>query len=152
MDYTYGLAWESVDKLGNLFDGDAIGSEDTGADSDTVFSGGSPVEFLHTTVTDEGSVEGGEVVTGDDDGDTRVFFFVVHSGELDVGGVIGDVHEGGVDHLVVDRVLGGSAHSSCSGVKIVDEEATHFTLFDDVGSFTVPLPDQLCWFSGVPTF
>ncbi|KVI06958.1 hypothetical protein Ccrd_014683 [Cynara cardunculus var. scolymus] len=61
----------------------------------------------------------------------------IRSSLLDVGGVIGDVHEGGVHHLVVDGVLGGSTHSSCSGVKIVDEEAAHFPLFNDICSFSL---------------
>lgn len=130
--------------------GDAVGAEDPLADADTVLSGGGPVELLHTAVTDERRVQGGEVVAGDDDGDAGVLLLVVHAGELDVGWVVGDVHEGGVHHLVVDRVLGGAAHPPCAGVEIVDEEATHLPLLDDVRRLTVPLPYQLRRLPGVP--
>ncbi|OIF80114.1 hypothetical protein A7M47_17960 [Acinetobacter baumannii] len=144
-----GLPREGVDELGNGLVGDAVGAEDTLADTDPVLAGGSPVDLLHTTVTDEWRVQGGEVVAGDDDGHTGVLLLVVHAGELHVGGVVGDVHEGGVHHLVVDGVLGGAAHATSTGVEIVDEEAAHLALLDDVRSLTVPLPDELGWLSGV---
>jgi hypothetical protein len=144
-----GLAGEGVDDLDDVIVGDVVGAEDALADTDPVLAGGSPVELLHTTVTDERRVEGGEVVAGDDDGHTGVLVLVVHAGELDVGGAVGDVHEGGVHHLVVDGVLGGASHATGSGVEIVDEEGAHLALPDDVRSLTVPLPDELGWLSGV---
>lgn len=98
---TDGLAWEAVDDLDDVLVGDVVGAEDTLADADTVVAGGSPVELLHTPVTDERRVQRGEVVAGDDDGDTGV----VHPWELHVGGVVRDVHQRRVHHLVVHRVL-----------------------------------------------
>lgn len=149
---TNGLSRESIDQLDNVLNGDVVGPEDTCAHTDTIFSGRSPVELLHTTVTNQGSVEGGEVVTSDDDRNTGVVLLVVHSGELDVGGVVGDVHEGGVDHLVVDGVLRGAAETTGTSVEIVDEEAGHLPLLDYVRRLTVPLTDQLRRLSGVSTF
>ncbi|MFS7968615.1 hypothetical protein Hanom_Chr09g00799661 [Helianthus anomalus] len=140
-NHTYRLARESVNKLGNIFIRHTISLENTAADTNSVFSSWSPVELLHTPITDEGSIKGRKIVTSDDNGDTRVLFLVVHSWELNIGGVVSNVHESRVNHLVVDSVLGGSAHSSCSCIEIVDEEAAHLTLFDDVCGFTVSLPD-----------
>lgn len=150
--HTDGLAGEGVNDLDNVGIGDAISTEDTLADTNTVFSGGGPVELLHTTVTDEGGIKGREVISSDNDGDTWVLLLVVHSWELHVGGVVSDVHECCVDHLVVDRVLCCASHASCSCVKIVDEEAAHLSLLYYVCCLTVPLSDQLCWLSCVPTF
>lgn len=146
------MAWEGVDQLDDVLVGDIVGTEDTFAHTDTVVPSGSPVEFLHTTVTDERSVKSGEVVTSDDDWNSGVLLLVVHSRELDVGGVIGDVHEGGVNHLVVDSVLSGTAKTTSTRIQIVDEEAGHFSLLDYVCCLTVPLSDQLGWLSGVATF
>lgn len=146
---TDGLAWEGVYDLDDGLVADVVSLEDTPAYTDTVFAGGGPVELLHTTVTDEWRVERGEIVTSDDDGHTGVFLLVVHPRELHVGGGIRDVHQGGVNHLVVDSVLGGPAHPTRTSVEIVDEEAAHLTLLDQVCGLTVPLPDQLGWLSGV---
>ncbi len=66
-----------------------------------------------------------------------------HTGHLHVGGVVGNVHEGGVDHLVVDGVLGGVTHATGSGIQVVDEHAAHLALLDDVGGLTVTLTDEL---------
>lgn len=146
------MAGEGVDDLDDLLIGDVVGAEDSLADTDAVLAVGGPVELLHTAVTDEGGVQGGEVVTGDDDRDARVLLLVVHSGELHAGRVVGDVHEGGVHHLVVHRVLCGPAETTGTGVEIVDEEAAHLSLLDDIRRLTVPLPDQLRRLSGVPAF
>lgn len=145
------MPWEGVDDLDDRLVADIVGLEDTLADTDTVVTGGSPVELLHTTVTDQRGVQRREIVTGDDDGHTGVLLLVVHAWELHVGGGIGDVHQGGVHHLVVDGVLCGSAHPTRTSVKIVDEQAAHLTLLDHVCSLTVPLPDELGWLSGVAT-
>ena len=72
-----------------------------------------------------------------------------HSTCLHVGGVVGDVHERGVDHLVVDRVLRGLAHAACTRVQIVDEQRAHLALLDDVRSLAVALADELCGLAGV---
>nr|GMC91874.1 Pentatricopeptide repeat-containing protein, chloroplastic [Ipomoea batatas] len=108
-----------------------VSAEDTLANTDSVLPGWSPVELLHTAVTDERSIEGGEVIAGDYDGDAGILLLVVHAGELDIGWVISDVHKCGIHHLVVDSVLGSPAHSSGSCVKIVDEEDAHVPLSDD---------------------
>jgi len=65
------LARELVNKRDNVFILDLVGPEDTLANTDTVLTGQGPVELLHTSITDERSVESGEIVTGDDDGDTQ---------------------------------------------------------------------------------
>nr|GMD01429.1 Pentatricopeptide repeat-containing protein, chloroplastic [Ipomoea batatas] len=108
-----------------------VSAEDTLANTDSVLPGWCPVELLHTAVTDERSIEGGEVIAGDDDGDAGILLLVVHAGELDIGWVISDVHKCGIHHLVVDSVLGSPTHSSSSCVKIVDEEDAHVPLSDD---------------------
>ena len=128
---------------------DIILSEDTLAHTNLVLTGGSPVELLHTSITDKGSVQSGEIVTGHNDGHTGDGFLVVNTRQLDIGGVVSDVHEGGVHHLVVDGVLSGSFHSSRTSVEIVDEEGAHLPLLDDVGSFPVPLHDELSGLTGV---
>ena len=53
--------------------------------------------------------------------------------QLNVRGVIRDVHQRGVNHLVVDGVLRGTAHSTGPGIEIVDEQGRQLTLLDDVG-------------------
>jgi hypothetical protein len=144
-----GLAREGVDELGHVLLGDAVRAEDALAHADPVLAGGSPVELLHAAVADERRVQRGEVVAGDDDGDTGVLLLVVHPGELHVGGVVGDVHQGGVHHLVVHRVLGGAAHAAGAGVQVVDEEHAHLALADDVGGLAVALADELGGLAGV---
>ena len=47
---------------------------------------------------------------------------LVHARQLHVGGVVGDVHERGVDHLVVHRVLRAAAHAARARVQVVDEQ------------------------------
>ena len=144
-----GLAREGVDELDDVLVGDAVGAEDALAHADAVVAGGRPVELVHAPVADERRVQRGEVVAGDDDGHTRVVHLAVHPRELHVGGVVGDVHQGGVHHLVVHRVLGGAAHAACAGVEIVDEQAGHLALGDQVRGLTVALTDQLRRLTGV---
>nr|GMC97569.1 Pentatricopeptide repeat-containing protein, chloroplastic [Ipomoea batatas] len=98
-----------------------VSAEDTLANTDSVLPGWCPVELLHTAVTDERSIEGGEVIAGDYDGDAGILLLVVHAGELDIGWVISNVH----------YVLGSPTHSSSSCVKIIDEEDAHVPLSDD---------------------
>merc|ERR1711990_220560 len=143
------LGWEGVDELLDGDGADVVLPKDSGANTDTVLSGWVPVELLHTSVTNERSVQGGEIVTSADDRDTWDLLVVVDSWELDVGWVIGDVHEGGVHHLVVHSVLSGSSHAPGTGIKIVDEEGAHLSLLDHVGGLPVPLPDELGWLSGI---
>lgn len=57
---------------------------------------------------------------------------LVDTGQLHVGGVVGNVHEGGVDHLVVDCVLGAGAHAASTRIQIVDEQSRHLALLDNV--------------------
>jgi hypothetical protein len=61
---------------------DTVGLEDTARDADAVLEGGGPVELVHAAITDEGRVQGGEVVTGGDDG---------HAGDLLNRGVAAQV-------------------------------------------------------------
>ena len=58
---------------------------------------------------------------------------------LHVGGVVRDVHERGVHHLVVDGVLRGAAQATRARIEIVDEESAHLTLLDEVRRLTVTL-------------
>jgi hypothetical protein len=67
------------------------------------------------------------------DGHTRDLLILVHSRQLHVGGVVSNVHQGGVHHLVVDSVLGGLSHATSTGIKVIDEERAHLALLDDVG-------------------
>lgn len=45
---------------------------------------------------------------------------VVAAGELHVSRVVGNVHEGGVDQLGVDRVLGALIDPPRPGIEVVD--------------------------------
>mmetsp|Transcript_16770 Transcript_16770/g.36477 ORF Transcript_16770/g.36477 Transcript_16770/m.36477 type:complete len:491 (+) Transcript_16770:122-1594(+) len=143
------LAGESVHNLRDLVTGDTVILEDTGGDTDAVLARGVPVELLHATVADEGRVQGGEIVTGADNRDTGDGVLLVGTGELHVGGVVSDVHQGGVHHLVVDSVLSRATHASRTGIKIVDEERAHLALLDDVRRLPVTLTDELRGLTGV---
>uniref|UniRef100_A0A8R7U5A8 Uncharacterized protein n=1 Tax=Triticum urartu TaxID=4572 RepID=A0A8R7U5A8_TRIUA len=144
-----GLPREGVHQPHHGLVGDVVGAEDALAHADAVLPGGRPVELLHAAVPDEGRVQRREVVAGDDDGHAWVLLLVVHPRELHVGGRVRDVHQGGVHHLVVHRVLRRPAHPPRAGVQVVDEEAAHLALLDNVGSLAVPLPDQLGRLAGV---
>ena len=74
---------------------------------------------------------------------------LVHAGQLHVGGVVSNVHERGVDHLVVDGVLRGGAHPTSAGIQIIDEEGAHLALLDDVGGLTVALANELGGLAGI---
>lgn len=67
----------SIDQLDDFLLMQAVVSEDTGADADTVLAGRVPVKLLHTAVTDERSIQGGEIVTRADDGDSSNFLLPV---------------------------------------------------------------------------
>jgi hypothetical protein len=73
------------------------------------------------------------VLTCADDGDTGDILVLVDTGQLDVGGVISDVHQGGVHHLVVDGVLGALTHTTSASIQIVNEQRAHLALLDDIG-------------------
>merc|ERR1712127_1088604 len=107
-----GLAVEGADEHLDVLLLDAVSLEDAAGDADAVLEGGGPVVLIHASVTDERGVEGGEIVTGGDDGHARDLLNLVLAGELHVGWVIREVHQGGVHHLVVDGVLGGATHAS----------------------------------------
>lgn len=53
---------------------------------------------------------------------------LVDSWELDIGWIVGNVHQGGIDHLVVDGVLCGSSHAAGTSIQIVDEQRAHASL------------------------
>lgn len=58
----------------------------------------------------------------------QVAVYLVDSWELDVGGVIRNVHESGIDHLVVDCILGSRSHTTGTGIQIIDEQTAHLSL------------------------
>jgi hypothetical protein len=66
-------------------------------------------------------VQCGEVVAGDNDGHARVLVLVVLPRQLHVRGVVRDVHQRRVHHLVVHRALRRAAHPPGTGVQVVDE-------------------------------
>ena len=144
-----GLVREGVDELLDGGLADVVLLEDTSADSNSVLSGWVPVELLHTSITNERSVQGGEIVTGTDDRNSWDLVVVVDTRELNVGWVISNVHQGGVNHLVVDGVLGGTSQSTGTSIEIVDEQGAHLTLADDVRGLSVSLSDELGWLTGV---
>ena len=119
------LAGEGVDDGLHVQAADAVVLEDAHADADPVLPGGGPVELLHAAVADEGRVQRGEVVARADDGDAGDGLVLVHAGQLHVGGVVGDVHERRVDHLVVDGVLRPAAHATGASVQVIDEQGRH---------------------------
>lgn len=53
---------------------------------------------------------------------------LVDSWQLHICRVIGDVHEGGVDHLVVDGVLSGGPHAAGTSIQVIDKQGAHFSL------------------------
>ena len=63
------------------------------------------------------------------------------SAYLHVGGVVGNVHERGVDHLVVDGVLRGAAEATGTRIQVVDEQRAHLTLLDEVRCLAVTLEE-----------
>ena len=67
-----------------------------------------------------------------DNWDTGDGLLFVHSRQLHIAWVVGNVHEGGVDHLVVDSVLCTSTHTSRTRIQIIDEQTAHLALLDDV--------------------
>jgi hypothetical protein len=108
-----GLAREGVHQLLHVAAGDAVVVEDAHAHADAVLAGGVPVVLLHTPVTDEGGVQGGEVVTGADDGHARDLLVLVHAwggSRGDGGGKEGGIHRYTMRHRYgdaeeVDRLL-----------------------------------------------
>ena len=58
-----GLAGEGVHKRLNLLLGDIVMLENTSAHTHTVLTGGSPVELLHTPITNQGCIQSAEIVT-----------------------------------------------------------------------------------------
>ena len=67
-----------------------------------------------------------------DDGDAGNGLLLVDTRQLHVAWVVSNVHECGINHLVVNSVLGTSTHTSCSRVQVIDEQTAHLTLLDDV--------------------
>jgi hypothetical protein len=74
---------------------------------------------------------------------------LVDTGQLHIVGVVGDVHECRVDHLIIDCVLCHVTHAPGTGVEVVDEEGAHLALLDNISSLTVTLADQTCRLTGV---
>jgi hypothetical protein len=57
---------------------------------------------------------------------------LVDTRQLYVGGVVSNVHKCGVNHLVVNSVLGAITHAASTSVQIVDEQRAHLALLDHV--------------------
>mmetsp|Transcript_19601 Transcript_19601/g.27141 ORF Transcript_19601/g.27141 Transcript_19601/m.27141 type:complete len:414 (-) Transcript_19601:155-1396(-) len=144
-----GLPGECVDNCLNIIGGHVIFLEDSSGNSDTVRARRVPVELLHTSITNERRVQGGEIVSGAYNGNTRDGVIVVGTGKLDVGGIVCNVHEGGVHHLVVNGILSGSTHASSASIKIIDEQCAHAAFLHDVSSLTITLTNKLGGFSGI---
>ena len=71
------LPGEGVDQLGDFIRANLVLPEDPLANTDTVLASGRPVELLHTSVTDKRGIQGGEIVTSHNDGDTGNLVLVV---------------------------------------------------------------------------
>jgi hypothetical protein len=147
-----GLAVESFNQASNVILADTVSHEDTVGNTNTIFKGRGPVELFHTTITNQRSVQSGEIVTGGDNRDSRDLDNFVLARQLNVRGVIRDVHQRGVHHLVVDGVLRGTSHSTGPGIKIVNEQGGQLTLLDDVGRLAITLTNQLGRLTGVTGF
>mmetsp|Transcript_19213 Transcript_19213/g.62568 ORF Transcript_19213/g.62568 Transcript_19213/m.62568 type:complete len:346 (-) Transcript_19213:309-1346(-) len=143
------LPLEGVDEALNVVAHDVVLLEDAARNADAVLARRAPVKLLHASVADERGVERGKVVARRDDRHARDLLHLVLAGELHVGGVIGDVHERGVHHLVVHGVLRRATHAPGARVEIVDEERRHFALLDDVRRLLVALAHKLGGLAGV---
>mmetsp|Transcript_1153 Transcript_1153/g.7498 ORF Transcript_1153/g.7498 Transcript_1153/m.7498 type:complete len:252 (+) Transcript_1153:291-1046(+) len=138
-----GLAREGIHKQLYVLLRHAILTEDAHRYTNAILPGWLPVELLHTPITNERGIQGGEIVTGTDDRHTGVLLSVVDTGQLHIGWAISNVHQSGIDHLVVDGVLGSTTHTTCSSIQIVDEKGSHLSLLNDVSSLAVALADEL---------
>ena len=92
--------------------------EDASAHADAVLTSRGPIELLHAAITDEGCIQGAEVIACADNGHAGDGLLLVDTWQLHVGGVVGNVHECGIHHLVVDSVLrpGTHASSTCNSI------------------------------------
>ncbi|MBT2924258.1 hypothetical protein PO29_18525, partial [Vibrio anguillarum] len=102
------LAWEGINKLDDTFLGNVVGPEYTLANTNTVLSGWCPVEFFHTTITNERSIQSGEVISSNYNGNTSILLLVVHAREMHIDSIISDVHKCSIHHLIVDGILSGA--------------------------------------------
>ena len=149
--HTNGLPWESIDELCYLLLVDIIDSEYTRADTDPILPSGCPVKLLHTPITNQRRIQRREIISSHNDGHPGNLLFVIHTRKLNIGRIVRNVHEGGINHLVVHSVLCRAAHAACSRIEIVNKETTHLPfLSDDVCSFPVALSDKLGWLTGIP--
>mmetsp|Transcript_15786 Transcript_15786/g.42866 ORF Transcript_15786/g.42866 Transcript_15786/m.42866 type:complete len:397 (+) Transcript_15786:291-1481(+) len=127
-----GLAGKVVHQGLHISTVDIIIHEDAHAHANAILAGGVPVELLHASITNQGGVQGREIVTGGNDWHTGDVLGVVHAWQLHVGGVICNVHQGGVHHLVVHGVLGALTHATSTSIQIVDEQGAHLALLHNV--------------------
>ena len=81
-----GLAGEGVDNGLDLAAGDAVMLEDAHAHTDAVLAGGRPVELLHTSITDQGRVQGGEIVSCAHHGHTGDLLLQAQQSQLSTDG------------------------------------------------------------------
>ena len=77
---------------------------------------------------------------------------LVDTRHLHIGGIVGDVHQGGIDHLVIHGVLGTFTHTASSSIQVVNEQRRHLTLANHVSSLTVTLADKLGGLTSVTGF
>ncbi|GMH04255.1 hypothetical protein Nepgr_006094 [Nepenthes gracilis] len=119
----------------DVFLRDIIGPKDVDADTDMILA----VQLLHTTIADWGSrVWRSLLVT------TMGMFpfccLLYLPRRWTYCGFVSNVHESGVHHLFVHRVLGCSTKPTSACVKIIDEHSTHFPLGNYLFCLTVSLP------------
>mmetsp|Transcript_9687 Transcript_9687/g.16806 ORF Transcript_9687/g.16806 Transcript_9687/m.16806 type:complete len:277 (-) Transcript_9687:710-1540(-) len=138
------LRRERVDEQSDVFLRYLVIFEDAMADADLVIAGRSPEKLLHAPVSNQGRVQGREIITCNNNRDARNLFLIVHARKLHIRRIVCDVHQGCVDHLIVHGVLGGRTHAASTSVEIVDHQNRHLSLTpDDIGSLTVTSTDQL---------
>ena len=71
------LPREGVDQPGDFVSANLVLTEDSLAHTDAILASGRPVKLLHTSITDEGGVQGREIVTSHNDRDTGDLDLVV---------------------------------------------------------------------------
>eukprot|EP00955_Chlamydomonas_euryale_P073524 361767-Chlamydomonas_euryale.AAC.14 len=128
---------------------DVVLRKNAHAHADAVLARRVPVVLLHAAITDKRCIKCGEIVARADDRHAGDGVLLVHARQLHVGRVVSNVHERGVDHLVVDSVLRLQAHAAGAGVEVVDEERAHLALLDHVRRLAVALADKLGGLAGV---
>jgi len=147
-----GLTFERIDEDFDVFLLDAIRHEDTVGDADTIFTSREPIELIHTAITNKQHIKNKKIITNNNNQHTQNFNNFILTQQLNVRGVIRDVHKHRVHHLIINGVLRHTTHTTNTNIKIVDEEGKHTTLLDDIKHFAVTLTHELDRFTGVAGF